>query len=159
VSPSLSEASTAAALTIHDVIEARPLEKAQKEADELHQQQHAQLHPSPSLSGSNANESNGILEIEAAVKEAEAEAEEEYEEEAVLNDDDRELDRVFDVRFRLSPLYLPQIAHRFHDDRSSQPYTASSSTLTEPEVQLMLPCVPCLFSSSFTRCIFHFIPS
>ncbi|GAA5896864.1 hypothetical protein JCM6882_005053 [Rhodosporidiobolus microsporus] len=105
VSPSLSEASTAAALTIHDVIEARPLEKAQREADSHHHHHHphgksenGSASPEGAAKTPEGEEANGgeAAVGEGAEEDAEGE-EEEYEEEAVLKDDDRELDRLFDI--------------------------------------------------------------
>ncbi|GAA5985321.1 hypothetical protein JCM11641_005393 [Rhodosporidiobolus odoratus] len=91
VSPSLDEASTVAALAIHDIVEARPLEKAQREADAHH---HAH-HPSPHPSGD--GEKNGRSTTPAPPEDEEDAEGEDEEEEAVLKDDDRELDRLFDI--------------------------------------------------------------
>ncbi|GAA5844154.1 hypothetical protein JCM11251_002452 [Rhodosporidiobolus azoricus] len=107
VSPSLDEASTAAALTIHDVIEARPLEKAQREADSHHHQhdhgkrksENGSASPEGAVSQGQESDENGAGDEKGVGEEADAEGEDEevYEEEAVLKDDDRELDRLFDI--------------------------------------------------------------
>ncbi|GAA6022101.1 hypothetical protein JCM10207_000762 [Rhodosporidiobolus poonsookiae] len=94
VSPSLDEASTAAALTIHDVIEARPLEKAQREADSHH------LHASASSEAE--PRSAASVSAETTVEE---------EEEAVLKDDDTELERLFDI--------LSTVHSKFFEDHAS----------------------------------------
>ncbi|GJN89586.1 hypothetical protein Rhopal_002573-T1 [Rhodotorula paludigena] len=87
--PALAEATTAAADAIHDVIEARPLEKAAREAHDAHERSsHAgSASPSPEVDGEKNDEA----------AEGAAGAEEEVEEEAVLKDDDTELDRVWEI--------------------------------------------------------------
>lgn len=126
VSPSMEEASEHAKETIHDLIEARPLEKARREADALHHLNHHSPSPkSPSRSpllpppsptpvgtgGGDATASaSPPMEVQAvetatepgstlgfAGEETEEEDDDDYEEQPVLRDDDRELDRLFDV--------------------------------------------------------------
>lgn len=123
VSPSMAEAALHAKETIHDLIEARPLEKARREADALHHLQHPPSPKSPSRSpllppaaglsspspvpgiGAGSDVSvvgEGETTPATSVEESSAldvtgEAEEDYEEEPVLKDDDRELDRLYEV--------------------------------------------------------------
>ncbi|GEM08291.1 RNA Polymerase II CTD phosphatase Fcp1 [Rhodotorula toruloides] len=99
VSPAMDEASTVAMEAIHEVIEARPLEKRQKEQHEAH------LHLHHHAAGEGGHEKGEVTEREAVG--GIAETEEEYEEEAVLKDNDRELDRVFDI--------LSNVRERFYE--------------------------------------------
>ncbi|GAA5820451.1 hypothetical protein JCM3770_003382 [Rhodotorula araucariae] len=112
VAPALDEASSAAAHAIHDVIEARPLEKAAREAHEAHElahHQHAAAH-SPSLTPGATSDggADGAGEEEG---EHLQEDEEDLEEEAVLKDDDRELDRVFEI--------LSTVRNRFFEEHDA----------------------------------------
>lgn len=126
VSPSMAEAAVHAKETIHDLIEARPLEKARREADALHHLQHPPspkspsrppLSPSPVLGAGNtgdvlvdeAGETSAAVE-EAMLVGAEQDDDSEYEEEPVLKDDDRELDRLFEVRLPLPRVRLSSFA-------------------------------------------------
>ncbi|GAA5866573.1 hypothetical protein JCM8547_005463 [Rhodosporidiobolus lusitaniae] len=127
IAPSLSEASTLAAATIHDVIEARPLEKARREADEAHHREHeATRHGEKGGSGNGSKSPEakvGGMEVEVgeekgngigvgAGENGENVEEEEYEEEAVLKDDDRELDRLFEI--------LSTVHSKFFDAHASK---------------------------------------
>ncbi|BGP31350.1 CTD phosphatase Fcp1 [Rhodotorula toruloides] len=104
VSPAMEEASTVAMEAIHEVIEARPLEKRQKEQHEAH------LHQHHHAAGEGGHEVAKGAEGDAAAESAETE--EEYEEEAVLKDDDRELDRVFDI--------LSNVRERFYEQHDAK---------------------------------------
>lgn len=123
VSPSLKEASEHAKETIHDLIEARPLEKARREADALHHLNHPPSPKSPSRSplpppppppGSPTEDSStapAVLQDSSSIAVPPPSVEtdsalglvgqetddDDYEEQPVLRDDDRELDRLFDV--------------------------------------------------------------
>ncbi|GAA6039105.1 hypothetical protein JCM8097_005327 [Rhodosporidiobolus ruineniae] len=131
VSPSLSEASSALAAAVHEVIEARPLEKAQREADEAHHLAHPHAHPQHGRSenGSKSPESPGGAKKVGGEGEGEGEGEGKEEgkedemdadelelvieeEEAVLKDDDRELDRLFDI--------LSTVHGRFFDEHKKK---------------------------------------
>ncbi|GAA5963234.1 hypothetical protein JCM21900_006561 [Sporobolomyces salmonicolor] len=97
VSPTLSEASTALALTIHDQMESRPLQKAAQESSHAHhlqQQQQQQL--LVEAGGAEKRHGEEVGGMEDALGEA-GEEDEDEEEEAVLKDDDRELDRLYDI--------------------------------------------------------------
>ena len=120
VSPSLKEASEHAKETIHYLIEARPLEKARREADALHHLNHPPSPKSPSRSPlpplpvSSTEDKSApdvaqktspaalppSVEADSAlvpVGEETDDDDDDYEEQPVLRDDDRELDRLFDV--------------------------------------------------------------
>lgn len=90
ISPSLSEAAASAAITIHDQIENRPLSK-QKAAHPAHPHPH---HPPMPPT---AETMIDLDALDGTEKHEDEESEDEGEREAVLKDDDRELDRVFDV--------------------------------------------------------------
>ncbi|GAA5866431.1 hypothetical protein JCM3774_004681 [Rhodotorula dairenensis] len=147
VSPSMKEAAEHAKETIHDLIEARPLEKARREADALHHLNHQQLHPpspkspsrspllppsSPSPVGDAGGDSaaspspppppfaKDAQSVETATGSTlgfagdvtEEEDEDDYEEQPVLRDDDRELDRLFDI--------LSNVRNRFYEEHASK---------------------------------------
>ncbi|KPV72112.1 uncharacterized protein RHOBADRAFT_55955 [Rhodotorula graminis WP1] len=117
VAPALAEASSAAQHAIHDVIEARPLEKAAREAHEAHERHVAaggSHEPSPVAGEQSATPPEvGEVEEEAALGEGEGlEDEDEWEEEAVLKDDDRELDRVYEI--------LSTVRDRFFEEHEAR---------------------------------------
>ncbi|GAA6012742.1 hypothetical protein JCM8202_003430 [Rhodotorula sphaerocarpa] len=138
VSPSMAEAALHAKETIHDLIEARPLEKARREADALHHLQHPPSPKSPSRSpllspaaglsspspvpgigvGSDVSvvgegESTPATSVEESpALDAASEAEEDYEEEPVLKDDDRELDRLYEI--------LSNVRSQFYEEHASR---------------------------------------
>ncbi|GAA6058884.1 hypothetical protein JCM10212_002828 [Sporobolomyces blumeae] len=126
VSPSLSEASSAQAEDISHQIHDRPLQRIADESHLAHLQQHQHDHPSkspsPASRSRSKNESSsertnddlvvdydgaeGVIEADQTGEAntttegdagAEEDIEEEAEEEAVLKDDDRELDRVYKI--------------------------------------------------------------
>lgn len=136
----MDEASTVAMEAIHEVIEARPLEKRQKEQHEAH------LHQHHHAAGEGGHE--GAKGAEGDTAGESVETEEDYEEEAVLKDDDRELDRVFEVRLR-SLLSLPDdFADILVTHRSFRTCGNGSTSSMMRRAQRTSPCVLLLPSVS-----------
>lgn len=134
VSPAMDEASTVAMEAIHEVIEARPLEKRQKEQHEAH------LHHHHHAAGEGVHEGGKGAEGGEGSGES-AETGDQYEE-AVLKDDDHELDRVFDVRLRgmfLAPLRYQLTFHCAC--RSCRRCGKGSTSSTTPRALQMSPYV------------------
>lgn len=102
---SLSEAAASTALTLQDQSDNRPLSHNKIH----HPHTHHPLAPNPTLSieggaAGLADEDDSFVDLEAALQHADGDFLDEDEGEAVLRDDDRELERVFSVRYLLDIL-------------------------------------------------------
>ncbi|GAA5872133.1 hypothetical protein JCM1840_006328 [Sporobolomyces johnsonii] len=128
VSPTLSEASTALALTIHDQIESRPLQKAAQESHAHHLQHQHEQQLLVEAGGAEKNEGEGGGGTEDALGEADEEDEDE-EEEAVLKDDDRELDRLYDILSTVHSTFFEEHEEKGSSDVSTIIPALKSRTL------------------------------
>ncbi|GAA5986526.1 hypothetical protein JCM10908_003786 [Rhodotorula pacifica] len=160
VSPSMKEASEHAKETIHDLIEARPLEKARREADALHHANHTHapsspkspsrspLPPSPTTgagatlagappaAGGEAEDVTTTAEPAAAAETdamfgfaGEETDDDDYEEQPVLRDDDRELDRLFDI--------LSNVRDRFYEEHEARGASDVANIIPDMKAQAL----------------------